>query len=752
QNERESIREFTNRYEANAEAVKTQLRNDEKHDWYLRGLKKPYRTKVEIAALKIISKEKDVKDRGTAALSTNRVEQEEKLNQNDIENMIQHAVIKTIKDLNCKQTQQKASKPRIYYLYKQEGHIKGFTIGVEYLKIKLLNEDECGDIRAFGKRKRNNYNVAVFIPSRKKEKVNENKRKGQQVKSRENMIYILFTELADELDLLKRLSVKINGDTVKAPIDPGSCINLMLKRYAVKRGVSQFMDYIPDIEVNMEGLINARAQCFLSFKGTEYWYTISSSTRSTSFVVSTVSRSWVNEVLIDDYIDEVDSNDDGDFDDIDDIITLLRYNDEKNNRLIERKDIFVVSRLMMENSALINLEPKVRNELIRSIVINQLVSKVPEVFAYKLKDIGKTNLVEYEVRTSDTVILSIRLQQIRINNPKMRKVFEDYLKQMIECGLLEKGSDEYAYHCFFVQKKERRTDKIRAMNASETFQRLIGRLLDGKKWKNVTVAYQDNISIWTNRSMEKYLKTFIELAKGLIFAAKKCFILYNELKMYGYVVSKDEPEENDVFELLKQKLSEEVILKASDWQVAKDGQKLYHMYTDVCDTSVRVVLEQEDDKGRLKPTDNDFVEGLLYYVGLENQKINDLFLVKQYLQQLSWRPYVDAHDLPRLKRKLKCYCLIRENLYLRSKKRAPPRHVVLEDHDKQDIVKASHKKLANKGGYRGINMTLTLVKMKYIWRSGNMCKDVKKIVSSCEQCQRCAPKLPPEPIHVTVTS
>ncbi|CAG8553268.1 8432_t:CDS:1, partial [Racocetra persica] len=41
---------------------------------------------------------------GLAALSINRVEREEKLNRSDIENMIQNVVVKTVKDLNRKQS------------------------------------------------------------------------------------------------------------------------------------------------------------------------------------------------------------------------------------------------------------------------------------------------------------------------------------------------------------------------------------------------------------------------------------------------------------------------------------------------------------------------------------------------------------------------------------------------------------------------------------------------------------------------
>ncbi|CAG8744151.1 32656_t:CDS:2, partial [Racocetra persica] len=42
----------------------------------------------------------------------------------------------------------------------------------EYLKIELLNENECGDVQVFGKRKREN-DVNETIPLNKKEKIRE---------------------------------------------------------------------------------------------------------------------------------------------------------------------------------------------------------------------------------------------------------------------------------------------------------------------------------------------------------------------------------------------------------------------------------------------------------------------------------------------------------------------------------------------------------------------------------------------------
>lgn len=47
QDEKESVREYTNRYEAHTEPVDTKLRSDEKRDWYTQGLREPVRSKVE---------------------------------------------------------------------------------------------------------------------------------------------------------------------------------------------------------------------------------------------------------------------------------------------------------------------------------------------------------------------------------------------------------------------------------------------------------------------------------------------------------------------------------------------------------------------------------------------------------------------------------------------------------------------------------------------------------------------------------
>ncbi|CAG8798129.1 29689_t:CDS:1, partial [Racocetra persica] len=59
---------------------------------------------------------------GLAALSINWVEQE-KLNRSEVEDMVKNLVTKTVMNLNKRHNQPHNNKPRICYLYCQEGHI-----------------------------------------------------------------------------------------------------------------------------------------------------------------------------------------------------------------------------------------------------------------------------------------------------------------------------------------------------------------------------------------------------------------------------------------------------------------------------------------------------------------------------------------------------------------------------------------------------------------------------------------------------
>ncbi|CAG8485462.1 7455_t:CDS:2, partial [Dentiscutata erythropus] len=100
QEEKKLVREYMNRYEAHIEHVNTKLRLDEKCDWYIKGLREPFRSKVENCCSKDYKKakkkalgmdeykrEKNQEHEGErskdlvnelAALEINRIEQEAK--------------------------------------------------------------------------------------------------------------------------------------------------------------------------------------------------------------------------------------------------------------------------------------------------------------------------------------------------------------------------------------------------------------------------------------------------------------------------------------------------------------------------------------------------------------------------------------------------------------------------------------------------------------------------------------------------
>ncbi|CAG8464621.1 12145_t:CDS:2, partial [Racocetra persica] len=73
----------------------------------------------------------------------------------------------------------------------------------KYLKVELLDEGECEDVRIFRKRKRKNDTIEVIEPLAKKGKVQELKPINEKINLCENMMYIPFAELSDDLDLLK---------------------------------------------------------------------------------------------------------------------------------------------------------------------------------------------------------------------------------------------------------------------------------------------------------------------------------------------------------------------------------------------------------------------------------------------------------------------------------------------------------------------------------------------------------------------
>ncbi|CAG8838434.1 31212_t:CDS:2, partial [Racocetra persica] len=102
----------------------------------------------------------------------------------EIETMIRDAITKNTKDLNKKCNQQKVTKPRDNKSNKGimfnnadvrlvEFREKGNRNEEEYLKVELLDKNECGDIRVFRKRNRKDDINEVMEPSVKREKIQE---------------------------------------------------------------------------------------------------------------------------------------------------------------------------------------------------------------------------------------------------------------------------------------------------------------------------------------------------------------------------------------------------------------------------------------------------------------------------------------------------------------------------------------------------------------------------------------------------
>ncbi|CAG8677367.1 20583_t:CDS:2 [Cetraspora pellucida] len=219
-------------------------------------------TKVKINWLKCFKQEEK-----ESALNKNKasniLEENSQQNKSDVKldsiNIIQNVVAKPIKDISKRQNNSQAKRGIIFDnadIHLVEFTEKGPMTGNKYLKIELLNENGCCNIRLFGKRKRKNAVSKTMQPIRKRRKVKETICENGP-RSCENIMYIPFVKLSDKLDLLKKLSnmkvilifrqlfkwflkacskiikdltwQKKDNNDQNAPIDSGSRINLMLK-------------------------------------------------------------------------------------------------------------------------------------------------------------------------------------------------------------------------------------------------------------------------------------------------------------------------------------------------------------------------------------------------------------------------------------------------------------------------------------------------------------------------------------------
>lgn len=290
--------------------------------------------------------------------------------------------------------------------------------------------------------------------------------------------------------------------------------------------VSNFVGYIPNVKVDVDGVIVtqnfyimetasfnvllgmpwiAAAKCNLKWRDNQFWCSVASKLKKVSFVASIAPERWTTEEDHDDYEEEVDDEDDRDFmtvrrvhvDDCDeqDDLCIKVLSGAKNARTVKAYEVKPVNDDYLPESycgkvvywneeseaGFVNdNKPEVIMRLTRDRInvldVNReislqdreyfekcLLEKVPEVFAFDLSEIGRTNLIEYEVRTGGKEVPVTRVRPIRINNPARAQLFEEQLKEMLKNGLLEKGMGQFAYYCFPVNKKDSGTDQLRVV-------------------------------------------------------------------------------------------------------------------------------------------------------------------------------------------------------------------------------------------------------------------------------------------------
>ncbi|CAG8537517.1 6111_t:CDS:2 [Scutellospora calospora] len=697
--------------------------------------------------------------------------------------------------------------------------------------------------------------------------------------------------------------VTINGEKTNTPIDPRSRLNLMHEKYAKGKGltwrsvngkgrmaddsVSNFLGYIPNVEVDAEGvkvtqgfyvmgsasfdvllgiLWIAAAKCDLKYK-------------EVSFVTTTVPESWTRPWNNED--DEFESDDEGDDLDVlsirriqidkpkiekmdakykeiiikannsnqllleeltpinDDRLEGTKHRgqviywnaDQENRGVINVGGLELVMRLTVENNNRLDINPEIPIKS-RNYLINQLINVVPDVFAFGLSEIGKTSLIEYEVRTGGKVIPETRMRPIRINNPERVMLFENQLREIVKYvkkkeggtdqlrvvgdmrplnkyimkdsyllpmirDIIEKavGHDWYssvdAYKGYWqIQIREENRDKVAVTtpiglmrytvmcmglkNTSETFQRLMDIVLEGDEWRNITAAYQDDVGLWTDGSVQDHIDAFIKLAHKfknveLTFAAKKCHLLYRELCMYSKVAKpltdltkqnvgyhwKSKQEQS--FQELKRLLVDNVMLKAPDWQKAKSGERLYQMYTDACDVSLEVVLEQKDSNNQLRPVlfesrklnehevnytitekeclDHYALEWLFNKAMLKGRLMRWVLALQTFDFQVRYKPgklHGNADEISRYSNSLVQQRLMNdeyiENLLMSvnmedQKSTAngkPSRRVIFDIEEKRKIVIVNYEGIAGEGEHREINSCVRKILMNYEWASGPM--------------------------------
>lgn len=106
-------------------------------------------------------------------------------------------------------------------------------------------------------------------------------------------------------------------------------------------------------------------------------------------------------------------------------------------------------------------------------------------------------------------------------------------------------------------------------------------------------------------------------------------------------------------------------------------------------------------------------------------------LLREYLATCQLPEGISKTTASQLKRKANQFCLLKGELYKRSKDGVPKR-VVLSPEEQLEILEANHDDIS--GGHRGRDATFKKIKYSYWWP--NFYEDIKNFVASCDACQR----------------
>ncbi|CAG8767642.1 13255_t:CDS:2, partial [Cetraspora pellucida] len=157
QDEKKSISEYTNQYEAYVQVMRNQLRSNKKRDWYIRSLKDPYKSKFESRYPKNYEKVKK------KALKMEEYDKDRALNEHNKSNIARKTPHPSKSDMDLYSIVNGLAALSINQFTEKDSMISS-----KYLRVELLDENECGDIRVFSKRKRNDNAIEFVKPTVKR--------------------------------------------------------------------------------------------------------------------------------------------------------------------------------------------------------------------------------------------------------------------------------------------------------------------------------------------------------------------------------------------------------------------------------------------------------------------------------------------------------------------------------------------------------------------------------------------------------